>query len=80
MTLKSIFLRRLKDRLYAYLSSGQLKEWTWDQIDSFAETIIEENQDKIEEYVKGEKINLENINQSIEHIIKSLLIPSIDVE
>jgi hypothetical protein len=80
MALREVFLSRLSDRLYSYLSAGPLKSWDVNDIIDFADAVIEENEDKIDDYLKKNKVTLQNINESIEDILKNVLIPSIVIE
>jgi hypothetical protein len=80
MGVKDVFIMRLRDKLYSYLRDGPLKGWDVSQIVDFADSVIAENREKIDAYLKNKKVTLQNINESIEEILKDVLIPSIVIE
>lgn len=80
MSVKAVFLRRLRDRFYDYLVSGPLKAWSVSDAYDFAEAVIKENKEKIDSYLKEKKVTLSNINQVIDDIIRSILVPSIEIK
>jgi hypothetical protein len=80
MALRDVFLERVSDKLYQYLRDGPLRGWDYDQIRDFAEATITDNEDKIDEYLKIQKVTLKNINNAVDDIVSNILIPAIEIK
>jgi len=80
MSFKSIFLDRLRDRLYDHLRIGVMKGWEVRQIIEFTDVSISNNTVQIDEYLKNHKVTLDNVNESIEEIIVKIILPSIKID
>jgi hypothetical protein len=77
MALKQVFLNRVRNRLYVILRNQYLKGWDVSEIYDFADALIADNKETINQYLSNNQITLGNINGAIDDLILHILIPSI---
>lgn len=77
MSLKRIFLERLRDKFYDYLRSGPLKSWGFILTLEFAQAVIEENREAIDAFLKEADVTIYNVEDVTSEIILKILVPSV---
>jgi len=77
MSLREIFFSQLRDRFYVTLKGTLLRDWRPEIISSLIDEVTSEKMYEINSYIQNNVVTLENMNQHIQRIIESILLPHI---
>lgn len=75
ISLKDVFLKKLRDGLYSYLSSGIFRGYEASFIYNFAKGIIEEEMAEIDIYLQNNNVTLMNMDVHIDNLLSRVFVP-----
>lgn len=75
--LKEIFLEEITYQFEQRLQNDP-KELKKDYIDDFSDAVIEDNKEKIDNYLKANVVTINNFDKAVKDVIDSILIPASD--
>jgi hypothetical protein len=77
--LKEVFLRRVQSKLYDFLRNTALKDWEPQLRYDFVGAAIAENRAGIDAFLKDNEVTLSNINDMVEELIRTVILPYIKI-
>jgi len=77
MSLRDMLNTILREKLYAYLRQGILREWDASVIYKLVGETLKENAEDIDNYLQNYTVTLESMNQHAETIVRGILLPSV---
>jgi hypothetical protein len=77
MSLHDIFLAVVRNKLYAILKQGILRDWGTELTYSVIDQAMNEKMYEIQEYLQNHVVTLENMNGSAQYVAEKILFPYI---